>query len=85
MAFSPFYIGIFSTPVGNLFLKVSGRISLSHCLITTRKAAGTAKAVDLNSALAGQGIAAMINAEKAVLVRCVYLIFCLPGNSLASF
>lgn len=84
MAFSPFCTGIFSTSVDNLFLKVLGRMNLSCHLIATRKAAGAAK-VDLNNVLAGQDIAIMMTAEKAVFLRCVHLISCLPGNFLTSF
>lgn len=72
---------MFSTPVYDLFLTVSGRIS-SSCNLVTRKAAETVKLAVLNSVLAGQGIAIMVNTEKAVLVRCVHLISCLPDNIL---
>lgn len=58
---------------------------MSCHLIATRKAAEAAKAVDLNNILAGQDIPIMMAAEKAVFLRCVHLIFCLPGNFLASF
>lgn len=85
MAFSPFCTGIFSTSADNLFLKVLGRISLSCHLIATRKSAGAATAVDLNNILSGQDIALMMAAEKAVFLRCVHLISCLPGNFLTSF
>lgn len=85
MAFSPFCTGISSTAVDNLFLKVLGRISWSCHLIATRKAAGAAKAVDLNNVLAGQDIAIMVTAEKAVFLRRVHFISCLPGNFLMSF
>lgn len=85
MALSSFCTGIVSTSIGNLFLKVFGRVSLSCHLIATRKAAEAAKAVDLNNILAGQDIAIMMAAEKAVFLRCVHLISRLPGNFLASF
>lgn len=83
MAFSPsFCTGIFCTSADNLLFKVTGKISFSGCLIT-RKAAGKAEAVNLNSAnvtKVGQCTAIMMNAEKADLVRCVLIISCLPGN-----
>lgn len=85
MAFSSFCTGIFSTSVDNLFLTVLERISLSCHLIATRKSAGAAKAVDLNNVLAGQDIAIMKTVEKAIFLRCVHLISCLPGNFLTSF
>lgn len=86
MAFSPsFCTGIFCTSADNLLFKVTGRIYIPGCLIT-RKAAGAAEAVDLNSAIVtkvGQCTAIMMNAEKEDLVRCVRIISCLPGNLLA--